>query len=66
MKTRDLQTQLGNIVLLGKHFIISRRLNRVGKFELKFLGPFKVLEVMKYNLIIVVEDERSTVNLYQV
>lgn len=53
---------MGDFILLEKHWLSSTLQKRAAKF----VGPFKVLEVMNNNLVIDVGGERMTFNLDQV
>lgn len=61
MRRRELEIKVG--VLLEEHWLSSRRQNRVEKFGWKFIGSFKVLDVVNNNIGI---RERKTVNFDQV
>lgn len=53
-------------MLLKMHWFSSHRQQKVNMFEPKFVGPFRVMEVVHNNLIIEVEGETSTANFDQV
>lgn len=65
-KRRELEVKGGDFVMLEKHWLSERHQKRVAKFDPKFDGTFRGLDLVNNNLIIVVEDERTTVNLDQV
>lgn len=66
MKLSVLETKVRDFGMLKNHWGSSNRQKKVAKFGLKFVGPFKLLEVVNNKFLIDVEVERTTVNLNQV
>ncbi|GFW31962.1 retrovirus-related Pol polyprotein from transposon 17.6 [Trichonephila clavipes] len=64
-KRREVSIKLNDLVLVQTHFISATGKRVVGKFMPKFEGPYRVLEVRNYNLIIWKKGKRVTVNIDQ-
>lgn len=56
MRSRELEVKIGDLVLLGQF---------QGDKKVKFVGPFKVLELRNNNFVINFDSERMMVNLDQ-
>ncbi|GFW22732.1 uncharacterized protein TNCV_2765441 [Trichonephila clavipes] len=65
-KRREVIIKVNDLVLVQTHFMSAAGRRVVGKFMLKFEGPYRVLEVRNNNLIIWKKDKRVTVNIDQV
>ncbi|GFW86926.1 uncharacterized protein TNCV_2810811 [Trichonephila clavipes] len=64
-KKREVNIKVNDLVLVQTHFISAAGRKVVGKFMLKFEGPYRVLEVRNNNLIIWKKGKRVTVNIDQ-
>ncbi|GFV78533.1 uncharacterized protein TNCV_1888391 [Trichonephila clavipes] len=65
-KRREVNIKVNDLVLEQTHFMSAAGSRVVGKFMLKFEGPYRVLEVRNNNLIIWKKGKRVTVNIDQV
>ncbi|GFV67465.1 uncharacterized protein TNCV_4621461 [Trichonephila clavipes] len=65
-KRREVNIKVNDLILVQTHFISAAGRRVVGKFMLKFEGPYRVLEVQNNNLIIWIKGRRVTVNIDQV
>ncbi|GFV33570.1 uncharacterized protein TNCV_4566851 [Trichonephila clavipes] len=65
-KGKEVNIKVNDLVLIQTHFISAAGRRVVGKFMPKFEGPYRVLEVRIYNLIIWKKGKRVTVNIDQV
>ncbi|GFY31357.1 uncharacterized protein TNCV_753151 [Trichonephila clavipes] len=65
-KGREVNIKVNDLVLVQTHFISAAGRRVVGKFMLKFEGPYRVLEVRNNNLIIWKKGKRVTINIDQV
>lgn len=66
MCRKELEIKVGDFVLVEKLLLSSSRKKKVANFGSKFIGPFKVGEVVNNNMVIDVNRKRLMVNLYQV
>ncbi|GFX57074.1 retrovirus-related Pol polyprotein from transposon 412 [Trichonephila clavipes] len=65
-KRREVNIKVNDLVLVQTPFISAAGRRVVGKFMLKFEGPYRVLEVRNNNLILWKKGKRITVNIDQV
>ncbi|GFU51589.1 uncharacterized protein TNCV_82211 [Trichonephila clavipes] len=65
-KRREVSIKVNDLVLVQTHFISAAGRRMVGKEMPKFEGPYRVLEVRNYNLIIWKRGKSVTVNIDQV
>ncbi|GFS75837.1 retrovirus-related Pol polyprotein from transposon 297 [Trichonephila clavipes] len=66
LRRRDVHIKANDLVLLQTHFLSAAGRKQVGKFMLKFEGPYKVLEIKGNNLVIWKNGRNITVNIDQV
>ena len=66
MRRRIIHVKVGDMVLLETHFLSSKAHKNVAKFGPKFVSPYKVIKVIKNNLVLDIDGRLTTVYMDQV